>query len=189
VNAPQHDLTQLLHDWSQGAPGALDRLMPLIYDDLRRIAQRSFERESPGNTLQATAIVHELYVRLLAQERIDWRNRQQFFAVAATMIRRILVSHARERQAAKRGGGRVALALDEAIDVPDRRGTIDLVALEDALAALASFAPRPGRVVELRFFGGLTVEETAAVLGVSRGTVSLDWELARAWLFRELGRE
>lgn len=163
--------------------------MPLIYDDLRRIARSAFDRESPGNTLQATAIVHELYVQLLAQDRIHWSNRQQFFAVSATMIRRILVSHARQRQASKRGGGGVVLGLDEAGEVaPDER-PLDLVALEDALTALAKFAPRQSQIVELRFFGGLTIKETAAVLGVSPATVSLDWNLARAWLFRELSKE
>ncbi|MEE8524839.1 MAG: sigma-70 family RNA polymerase sigma factor [Thermoanaerobaculia bacterium] len=189
MKASPHDLTRLLHDWSRGAPDALDRLMPLIYDDLRRIAKSSFDHESAGNTLQATAIVHELYVRLLTQDRIHWRNRQQFFAVAATMIRRILVSHARKRQASKRGGGFVVLELDEAVEEAAGGRPVDLIALEDALTALAEFAPRQSQIIELRFFGGLTIDETADALGVSSATVSLDWNLARAWLFRELSKE
>jgi RNA polymerase sigma factor (TIGR02999 family) len=189
VKTSTHDLTRLLDAWSHGAPGALDRLMPLIYDDLRRIAQSSFDHESAGNTLQATAIVHELYVQLLAQDRIHWSNRQQFFAVAATMIRRILVSHARKCHASKRGGGAVVLELDEAVEVAADGRPLNLVALEDALTALAEFAPRQSQIIELRFFGGLTIEETAAALEVSPATVSLDWNLARAWLFRELSEE
>lgn len=185
--APGGDITRLLLDWSSGDLDALERLVPLVYDDLRRLAQSYFERESPGHTLQATAVVHELYVSLLKQERVRWQNRAQFFAVAATLMRRLLVSHARRKRSAKRGGRVVALGLDEALGVPEGQEP-DLVALDEALAVLAGFAPRQGRIVEMRFFGGLTVDETAAVLGVSPGTVKLDWSLAKAWLFRELRR-
>jgi RNA polymerase sigma factor (TIGR02999 family) len=184
---PREDLTRLLLDWSSGDPDALERLVPLVYDDLRRLAQSYLERERPGHTLQATAVVHELYVGLAKQKRIRWQNRAQFFAVAATLMRRLLVSHARKKRSAKRGGGAVALALDEALNVPEGREP-DLLALDEALQVLAEFAPRQSRIVEMRFFGGLTVDETAAVLDVSPATVKLDWSLAKAWLFRELNQ-
>ncbi len=183
---PPADVTALLEEWSGGDSRALDRLVPLLYGDLRRLAQSHFGRESSGHTLQATAVVNELYLLLLDQKRVSWRNREQFLAVAATLMRRILVDHARKRRAAKRGGGDVVLALDESLGVPESDNP-DLVALDDALEALASLSPRQSRVVEMRFFGGLTIEETASVLGVSPATVKLDWTLARAWLFLELG--
>lgn len=182
---PAADVTALLEEWSDGDSRALDRLVPLLYGDLRRLAQSHFGRESSGHTLQATAVVNELYLLLLSQKRVNWRNREQFLAVAATLMRRILVDHARKRQAAKRGGDAVVLVLDESLGVPENANP-DLVALDDALEALASLSPRQSRVVEMRFFGGLTIEETASVLGVSPATVKLDWNLARAWLFREL---
>lgn len=185
--APEPDLTRLLGEWTAGDASALRRLMPLIYDDLRRLAQNAFAGESPGHTLQATAVVHELYLRLLDQNRIQWHNRGQFFAVASTMIRRILVSHARRHRAAKRGGGAAMLSLDEVLGLPAGQCP-DLVALGEALERLAEFAPRQSRIVDLRFFGGLTIEETAASLAVSTATIKLDWSLARAWLFRELGK-
>ncbi len=182
------DITALLRDWSAGDASALSGLVPLVYDDLRRVAESYFARESSGHTLQATAVVNELYLRLLDQKRVRWLNRAQFLAVAATMMRRILVSHARKGRAAKRGGPAIALAFDEALRVPGTRDT-DLVALDDALTALAALAPRQSAIVEMRFFGGLTIEETATAIGVSPATVKLDWSLARAWLFRELNRE
>jgi len=181
---PPEDVTRLLLEWSSGGLDALERLVPLVYDDLRRLAQSCLQRESPGHTLQATEVVHEIYVRLAKHKRICWQNRAQFFAVAATLIRRVLVSHARKKRSAKRGGGAVVLALDEALGVPDRREP-DL-ALDEALEALAKVAPRQSRIVEMRYFGGLTVDETAVVLGVSPATVKLDWSLAKAWLHREL---
>jgi RNA polymerase sigma factor (TIGR02999 family) len=187
VSAPAADVTALLEEWSAGDPRALDRLVPLVYGDLRRLAQSYFGRESSGHTLQATAVVNELYLCLLEQKRVQWQNRGQFLAVAATLMRRILVDHARKRQSAKRGGEAIVLALDESLGVP-ASGNPDLVALDDALEALSALSPRQGRIVEMRFFGGLTIEETAAVLGVSPATVKLDWSLARAWLFRELNR-
>jgi RNA polymerase sigma factor (TIGR02999 family) len=182
---PAADVTALLQEWGSGDQGALDRLVPLVYGDLRRLAQSHFGRESSGHTLQATAVVNELYLLLLEQKRVRWQNRGQFLAVAATLMRRILVDHARKRRAAKRGGDAVVLALDESVAVPEA-GMPDVVALDDALDALSVLSPRQGRIVEMRFFGGLTIEETAAVLGVSPATVKLDWNLARAWLFREL---
>ena len=178
-------MTELLRDWSGGDAGALDRLVPLVYDDLRRIAGGYFRHEAAGHTLQATAVVNELYLRLVDQNRLRWQNRAQFFGVAATMMRRILVSHARKARAAKRGGGAVALALDDALGVPEWRDP-DLVALDQALTALAEFAPRQSQIIEMRFFGGLTIDETAEVLGISIAAVRLDWSLAKAWLFREL---
>ena len=180
-------ITELLLDWSGGDAGALDRLLPLVYDDLRRIAGGYFRREAPGHTLQATAVVNELYLRLVDQNRLRWQNRSQFFGVAATMMRRILVNHARKTRAAKRGGGAVALTLDEALGVPELHDP-DLVALDEALTALAKFAPRQSQIIEMRFFGGLTLDETADVLGISVTAVKLDWRLAKAWLFRELSR-
>ncbi len=186
ANPAGTELTQLLHEWSGGDTEALERLVPLVYGDLKRLAQNCLEREGPGHTLQATAVVHELYVRLLDQRRIRWQNRSQFFAVAAILMRRLLVSHARKKRAAKRGGDATVLTLDEALGVADL-GDRDLLALDEALRVLADFAPRQSRVVELRFFAGLTIEESATVLGISPATVKTDWSLARAWLFRELG--
>ncbi len=185
--SPGGGITALLQDWSSGDPDALDRLVPLVDRDLRRLARSYFRRESPGHTLQATAVVNELYLRLLDQKRIRWQNRGQFLAVAATLMRRILVSHARKRQASKRGGDAVVLALDESLGISGARDP-DLVALDDALEVLAKLSPRQSRIVEMRFFGGLTIDETASVLGISPATVKLDWSLARAWLYRELSR-
>ncbi len=179
------DLTQLLLSWSAGDTTARDRLMSLVYGDLRRIAQRRFAHEDCGHTLQATAVVHEAYLRLVDQKRVRWQNRSQFFAVAAMVMRRVLVSHSRSRQRLKRGGGAVLLSLDEAYGVGDMRAP-DLVALDDALQVLEKLSPRQSRIVTLRFFGGLSIRETAVALGISPATVKLDWNLAKAWLFREL---
>ncbi len=187
VPPPASDITALLDDWSSGDLGALDRLVPLVYADLRRLAESYLGREAPGHTLQATAVVNELYMRLLDQNRVRWHNRGQFLAIAATMMRRILVSHARKSRAAKRGGNALVLALDDALIVSEARYP-ELIALDDALTALAELSPRQSRIVEMRFFGGLTIDETASALGVSPATVKLDWSLARAWLFRELRR-
>jgi RNA polymerase sigma factor (TIGR02999 family) len=159
--------------------------MPLVYDRLRQLARRHLARERAGHTLQPTALVHEAYLRLAGHHRIQWQDRGHFLALAATTMRRVLVSHARGRLAEKRGGGGAALSLDD-VPAPAVERAEELVALDDALEALAAFDPRQARVVELRYFGGLTVEETAAALGVSPATVKLDWSLARAWLRREL---
>jgi len=198
------DLTDLLEEWRAGDQEALERLMPRVYDELRRLARHYLARERPGHTLQATALVHEAYLRLLDQKRVRWQSRAHFFALAATSMRRILTNHARDRRAAKRGGGALTLTLDEALvatPAPAAGGGsgpgevagawagvrgVDLIALDDALEALAALDPRQARVVELRFFAGLTIDETAEVLGISPATVKLDWKLARAWLFREL---
>lgn len=179
------DVTTLLIDWSQGDRSALDRLMPLVYDELHHLASRYMSHEHPGHTLQSTALVHEAYLKLIDQQRVQWRNRAQFYGVAAQMIRRILVDHARTAKAQKRGGEARKLSLDETAGVPERRD-LDLIALDDAMGALARLDPQQSRVIELRFFGGLTVEETAEALDISPATVKRDWVTAKAWLFREL---
>ena len=179
------DVTKLLLDWEAGDQEAGEYLFSLVFEDLHRRAQGSLRRERPGHTLQPTALVNEAYLRLVDQNRVQWHNRAQFFGVAAKIMRRILVDHARKRQAAKRGDGIALLPLDEDLDSPISHDA-DLVALDDALEALAQFAPRPSRVVELRFFGGLSIPEAAEVLAVSPATVKLDWKMARSWLYREL---
>lgn len=177
-------VSQLLVDWHGGDSAALDRLIPLVYDDLHRIASRQFAGERAGHTLQPTGLVHEAYLRLAGHDHLRCQDRAHFLAIAATTMRRLLVSHARRHRSAKRGGGATLVALREEMEAVER--CADLVALDEALAALAEIDPRQSRIVELRYFGGLTVEETAAVLQVSAATVKLDWSLARAWLFREL---
>lgn len=181
------DVTELLAQWRSGDRAALDRLMPLVYQQLRSIAGRALRHERPGHTLQSTALVHEAYVRLVDQTRSDWRSRAHFYGVAATIIRNILVDHARARQAAKRGGPAAALSLDEAFQLPEKRG-LDLIAIDDALLTLSRLDPQQSRIVELRFFGGLTIEETAEALGVSPSTVKRDWLLAKTWIFQELSK-
>src|SRR5262245_35732175 len=181
------EITRLLVAWSDGDEQAFTALMPLVYGELRRLASRRLGRERAGHTLQTTALVHEAYLRLVDQKEANWRNRAHFFAVAAQMMRRILVDYARSRNFAKRGGGAKQAPLDEAMVVSDERAA-DVVALDEALDALAGFDERKSRMVELRFFGGLSIEETAEVLGVSPGTVMRDWTLAKAWLQREINR-
>ncbi len=183
--SPPKDVTQLLLDWSDGHQGALDQLMPLVYDELRRLASHYLRHERPGHTLQPTALVHEAYLRLVGEENRRWENRAHFFAIAAQLMRRILVEHARSHHAAKRGGAAPKLALAEAADLAQASG-MDLVSLDEALSRLAAIDPQQSRIVELRFFGGLTVEETAEVLGVSPNTVKYEWRLAKAWFLREL---
>jgi RNA polymerase sigma factor (TIGR02999 family) len=182
---PEQDVTQLLVQSTAGDKAAMDQLMPLVYDELRRLARSYLHKERPGHTLQSTALVHEVYLRLIDQRSVKWQNRSHFFAMAAQMIRRILVDHARGQKAAKRGSGAVMLELDDAVGLPGQRD-LDLIALDDALTGLAAIDPDQGRIVELRFFGGLSIEETAAVLGVSPATVNREWSSARAWLFREM---
>ncbi len=181
------DVTRLLADWSKGDDQALEQLAPLVYDELRRLAGRYLRRERVNHTLQSTALVHEAYLRLIDQNRVQWQNRAHFFGVAAQMIRRILVDHARSHQAAKRGSGVARLSLDEALDASAPRD-LDLVALDDALETLTRMDPQQSRIIELRYFAGLSIEETAEVLGVSPATVKREWASARAWLFRELSR-
>lgn len=180
------DVTNLLIDWNHGDESALDRLIPVVYDELRRLANRCMSQEGPGHTLQSTAVVHEAYLKLIDQQRVHWQNRTQFFAVAAQLIRRILVDHARTANASKRGGAARKLSLDENIAFESR--DLDLVALDDAMASLAQFDPQQSRVIELRFFAGLTIEQTAETLGISPTTVKRDWITAKAWLFNELNR-
>jgi RNA polymerase sigma factor (TIGR02999 family) len=181
------DVSSLLRAWNEGQSGALDQLTPIVYDELRRLARHYMRGEKPGHSLQATALVHEAYTRLVDYKRMQWQNRAHFFAVSAQIMRRILVEHAR-RHNVKRGAGIRHVALDETAIV--RRGEDpDLVALDDAMNALAAIDPRKVRVVEMRFFGGLSVEETAEVLKVSPVTVKRDWKAARIWLYRELSRE
>jgi RNA polymerase sigma factor (TIGR02999 family) len=185
--APQ-DVTTLLLAWNEGDEDALGQLMPLVYAELRRLARHYMRGERPGHTLQTTALVNEAYLRLVDARRVRWQNRAHFFAVSARLIRRILVDFARERGYKKRGGGVRHVSLDRALDLgqqPDK----DLMALDEALQALAEFDPRKGQVVELRFFGGLSVEEVAEVLQVSPETVRRDWRLAKAWLKRRLSEE
>lgn len=180
-----HEVTNLLLRWGEGDRQAFDALAPLVYDELRRLAGRYLRRERSDHTLQSTALVHEAYLRLVDQRNVRWQNRAQFFGLAAELIRRILVDHARARQAAKRGGAVYKLTLDEALDASAPRD-LDLVRLDDAMKALAELDSQQARVVELRFFAGLTIEETAEVLGISPATVKRDWLVAKAWLRREL---
>ena len=179
------DVTKLLIQWSKGDSEALDALVPLVYDELRRLAQLYLSREKPGHTLSSTALVHEAYLRLVQQKDVTWQNRAHFFGVAARMMRRILVDHARRHGYAKRGGGALTLSLDETVAAAPER-EISLVALDDALDSLAKLDERQSRMVELRFFGGLSIEETSEVLGVSAPTVKREWASARAWLYREI---
>lgn len=182
---PDHVVTELLNEWGQGDRRALERLMPLVYSELRRLAQNRLRFENPGHTLQPTAVVHEAYLRLVDQRGVEWRNRAQFFAISAQLIRRILIDHARHRQAGKRGGLAARLELDSSIAAP-QPDVVDAIALDRVLDELAELDPQQGRVVELRFYAGLSIEETASALGVSEATVSRDWLTAKAWLYRRL---
>ena len=179
------DVTELLLSWRQGDAAALDRLIPVVYDELRRVARRGIRGESPGHALQATALVHEVYLRLVDVDRMTLRSRTHFFALAATLMRQILVDHARRQHAGKRGGGATMLSLDD-VSPAAQPATVDVLALDQALAALASIDARQSRVVELRFFAGLNIDETAEALEMSPATVEREWALAKAWLFRRL---
>ena len=180
------EVTQLLNAWNNGDQAAFDKLMPLVYGELRRRAKRYMARQ-PAHTLQTTALIHEAYLRLAGQPDKRWQNRSHFFAVGAAAMRHILVDYLRSRAAAKRGGEARAVLLDEAVVVSDERAA-DIVALDEALTDLAKLHPRQSRIVECRFFGGLTLEEAAEVLKVSPGTVKRDWRMAKAWLQRSLNR-
>jgi RNA polymerase sigma-70 factor (ECF subfamily) len=182
------DITQLLIAWGGGDLAAMERLAPLLQQELHRVASRHLAAERRGHILQTTALVNEAYLRLIDWKNVRWQSRAQFLAMASQMMRHILVDYARAQDREKRGGGAVHVSLSQAAGVP-LKTSADLVALDDALRTLESFAPRQGRIVELRFFGGLSLEETAEVLKVSVGTVRKDWSLARAWLHRELNRE
>ena len=182
--APQGEVTRLLLAWRRGDRNALDRLIPLVYGELHRMAERYLRRERPGHTLQPTAIVNEAYLRLIGRQNVDWQGRAHFFAVAAQSMRRILVEHARRRDAKKRGGDGARYLLDTVVLTEPR--AVDLIALDDALCKLATLDPEQGQVVELRFFGGLTEEETAEVLSVSSRTIHRKWLAAKTFLYREL---
>src|SRR5437660_2794785 len=183
-----HEVTQLLIQWSNGDKAALDKLMPLIYEELRQLARHYMNRERPGHTLQTTALVNEAYVRLVNRKGVHWQNRAHFFAIAAQLMRSILVDHARSHAYAKRGGGARKIALDEAMVISQERAA-EVVALDEALDQLAEIDPDQSRIVELRFFGGLTIEETAEVMHVSHSTVEREWKIAKAWLKRELTKK
>ena len=184
-SSPSEDVTQLLLSWSQGDAMALDRLMPLVHEELHRLARRYMAGEQPGHTLQATALVNEAYLRLIDSSRVQWQNRTHFFAVSAQLMRRILVDFARSRRYLKRGGAARHVSLDEALALSEEPDT-DLVALDDALNDLAQVDARKAEVVVLRFFGGLSVEETSEVLMVSADTVMRDWKFAKSWLLRKI---
>lgn len=179
-------VTRLLVEWQKGDQQALDSLIPLVYQELRAIAGRYLSRESPGHTLQSTALVHEAYFKLIGQRQMRWQNRAHFFGIAARMMRRILIDHARHQSRDKRGGTAPKLSLDEAVAAPAVESDVDLLALDEALTSLAQIDPRGAQIIELRFFSGLTLEETAEVVGISAGTVKRDWSAARAWLYREM---
>ena len=186
----EQDITRLLHAWSDGDDDAFERLLPLVYDDLRAIAHNRLESERSGHTLQTTALVHEAYMRLADAADIDWTDRAHFFAIASRVVRRVLVDYARRSRAEKRGGGATRVELAPGMASADSRaGVHDVLALDDALSELARHDPRLERVVEHRFFGGMSVKETAAVLGVSERTVERDWRRARTYLYRALRAE
>ena len=182
-----HELTQLLIDWSNGDRAALDKLMPLIDAELRRLAHRYMNRERAGHTLQTTALVNEAFLRLVNRQNLQWQNRAHFFGIAAQLMRTILVDHARSHASAKRGGGARKLELDEAMVVSQQKAS-EVIALDDALKQLALLDPQQSRIVELRFFGGLTVEEAAEVLQISPATIKREWSTAKAWLYHELAK-
>jgi len=187
TNPSSEDITDLLLDWGNGDKAALDRVIPLVYEELRRLAHRQMRRERVGDTFQTTALVNEAYLRLIDYERVRPRDRSHFLAIAAQAMRRILIERARGRQSAKRGSGAPRVSLEEAADISNERAA-DLVALDDALTQLTVIDPRKAQIVELKYFGGLTIEETARVLGVSTPTVEREWHTARIWLHREVSR-
>lgn len=186
--AADNQVTELLLRWSKGDQDALDALMPLVYEDLRRLASYYLKQEDRAQTLQSTALVHEVYLRLCGQQDPGWQGRAHFFAVAAKMIRRILVDHARQKSAAKRGGNAQADQLDEALMIPVQ-ADVDTLLLDESLNELAAFDPRKAQVVEMRFFGGLSAKDIAEVLNTTEATVRRDWNIARAWLYRRMQGE
>lgn len=183
--SPQN-VTKMLRDWRNGDQEALEKLIPVVYDELRRQAAGYLRRERTGHTLQTTALIHEAYLRLINQQNIEWQNRAHFYAIAARLMRQILVDHARNRQAAKRGGSDIRVPLEEAVAISSGEN-VDLVALDEALTRLAKIDSQQSRIVELRYFSGLSVEETAEVVGVSSRTVRRDWNVAKAWLRQQIG--
>lgn len=185
----RHTITRMLQEWSGGKREVIDDLMPLIYDQLHLQARRYLRHERQGHTLQTTALIHEAYLKLIDQRNVEWESRTHFFAIAAQAMRRILVDYARGQKREKRGGDRIDLPLDEAMQIAGKEEkTIDLIALDEALTTLAARDERQARVVELRYFADMSLEQTAEALGISRATAALDWSMAKAWLFRELNR-
>jgi RNA polymerase sigma factor (TIGR02999 family) len=182
-----NEITKLLYGWQGGDRAALDALVPVVYKELRRLAHYELRKERPDHTLQSAALVHEAYFRLVGQDLPQWESRTHFFAIAAQLMRQILVDYARRRRASKRGSGACMLTLDDAMILPQRKD-VDVVAIDDALHALAEVDPRQSRVVELRFFAGLSLEEISEVMGIATATVQRDWTAARAWLHREISR-
>ena len=182
---PPPDLTQLLLAWNNGDRAALDRLMPVVYDELRRLARRYMRQEDPAHTLQATALVNDVYIRLVDQKRVNWQNRAHFFGAASQMIRRLLVEHARARDRLKRGGNALRVTLQDDLNAA-APVQLDVVELDHALNKLAQLDPQQERIVELRFFTGLSIEETAEALNISSATVKRGWATGRAWLYREM---
>ena len=182
------NITQLLVAWNGGDKAALDQLLPIVYDELRRQAARYLRQERPGHTLQTTALVHEAYLRLVDQKNVQWQNRAQFFGIAAQLMRRILVDHARTKHRAKRGGSAVRVSLSDVTSVT-KGANLDLIEIDEALNRLSEIDEQQAKIVELRFFSGLNVEETAAALNISPATVKRDWAVAKAWLHREITRD
>lgn len=185
ISSPRQEVTEVLVAWNAGDKNASERLMPFVYDELRRLARQYLQRERSDHTLQATGLVHEAYLRLVDQSSVTWQNRAHFFGVAAKVMRRILVDHARSHRAEKRGGGREKLEFDEAL-LPSGGRSLDLIALDEALRELEQLDARQSQIVELRFFGGLTNEEISEVLDISPRTIKREWRLAKAWLRREI---
>jgi RNA polymerase sigma factor (TIGR02999 family) len=185
MNTTPPNVTQLLVNWNNSDQAALDQLLPLVNDELRRLARNYLRRESPGHTLQPTALVNEAYLRLIDQRQVQWQNRAHFFGIAAQLMRRILVDHARRHAYAKRGGGALQVSFDEGMAVTEAKA-VELLAVNEALEKLTKLDARKGRIVELRFFGGLTLDETAEMLGISSPTVQREWRAAKAWLHRIL---
>jgi len=183
-----HEITQMLRECSGGKREAMDKLMPLVYDELHRQAARYLRRESQGHTLQTTALIHETYLKLIDQRDVEWQNRAHFFAIAAQAMRRIMVDYARTKRREKRGGGDEKLSLEAAMSVAVEESSVDLIALDEALTRLAEIDSEQARLVELRYFSGLSLEETAEALHISRATAAREWNVARAWLRRELTR-
>lgn len=187
TGSAKHTITRMLQEWSDGKREVINDLMPLVYDELHRQAKRYLRRERQDHTLQTTALIHEAYLKLIDQRNVEWESRAHFYAIAAQAMRRILVDYARTQKREKRGGDNITLPLEEALQIAGKEEkTVDLIALDEALTRLAKRDERQSRVVELRYFADLSLEETAAALGISRATAALDWSMAKSWLFREL---
>jgi RNA polymerase sigma factor (TIGR02999 family) len=188
IKTDSSNITQMLRDWGDGRTEALDELLPLVYNELRRLAASYLRKERPNHTLQTTALVHEAYLKLIDQRNVEWKNRGHFFAIAAQAMRRILVDHAKARHREKRGGPSEDASLEDVLVAAAQDSNIDLVALDEALSKLARIDPQQVKIVELRYFTGLSLDETADVLGISRATVARDWQVSKAWLHREMTR-